>query len=516
MNWLKEDEMTRKELFFLFLLSFGFTFTIGLFQASPGYMDADYYYAGGMQLYQGQGFSDNFLWNYLDNPQTLPHPSHGYWYPLASILAAIGMAIGGSTGFSSAKILFILIGGLIGPLVSLCAFQISGSRAKAWLAGLLGVFSGFYSPYISTTDNYGILIVLGASLYLLLTGNHRFKYLWIGLVIGLMNLARSDSLLWLGLLILKYGWDGWKQKQAVVFLRPTIWLMLGYTVVMGPWLARNVMVFGSPLSAAGGKVLWATTYHDTFAWPPARLTIQSFLATGWGAIYHSRISALGTLAINAVMAQIGILNLGWFLAGVRELWKKDWIRFYLVAWFLLWIFLSILFPYAAVRGSFFHASSVVFPVLVIIIVEGVWKLFSGIRIANKFLFSTLLAILFSIFLIHQSVTTQDWDRFYRIYSEVEKTLARNGATKGEVIMVTNPPGYTAFTSRPAIVIPEEVPVTILELANKFNANYIIIDQQHCRVVHTELCDPAKTPNWMILLNEIENTRVYRIIKPDVN
>jgi hypothetical protein len=84
------------------------------FQHSPGYMDADYYYMGGTRLAGGYGFTEEILWNYLDDPAGVPHPSHGYWMPLVSLLAAAGMLISGKIEFSSALI-FILLAACIPP-----------------------------------------------------------------------------------------------------------------------------------------------------------------------------------------------------------------------------------------------------------------------------------------------------------------------------------------------------------------------------------------------------------------
>ena len=61
---------------------------VSIFQDAPGYMDADYYYAIGLRLNRGYGFSEPFLWNYLDNPNGIPHPSNTYWMPLPSVLAS--------------------------------------------------------------------------------------------------------------------------------------------------------------------------------------------------------------------------------------------------------------------------------------------------------------------------------------------------------------------------------------------------------------------------------------------
>ncbi|MDO9130603.1 MAG: hypothetical protein Q7U34_12130, partial [Anaerolineales bacterium] len=65
---------------YLLLALFGLIVSgsIAAFQSVPGYMDADYYYAGGLQLAAGRGFTEPYLWNYLDDPASLPHPSHAY------------------------------------------------------------------------------------------------------------------------------------------------------------------------------------------------------------------------------------------------------------------------------------------------------------------------------------------------------------------------------------------------------------------------------------------------------
>ena len=88
--------MNRKSYLFLFVVGLLVAVAISGLQSSPGYMDADYYYAGGTQLASGKGFNEPYIWNYLDNPASLPHPSNTYWMPLSSLIAAAGMILGGS------------------------------------------------------------------------------------------------------------------------------------------------------------------------------------------------------------------------------------------------------------------------------------------------------------------------------------------------------------------------------------------------------------------------------------
>src|SRR4030066_270841 len=101
--------MTWRIRILLFAAGLAAVSLVVIFQNAPGYMDADYYYAGGIRLAEGKGFTEEFLWNYLDNPLGLPHPSHAYWMPLASLIAALGMKVAGSTSFWAARLVLIFI-----------------------------------------------------------------------------------------------------------------------------------------------------------------------------------------------------------------------------------------------------------------------------------------------------------------------------------------------------------------------------------------------------------------------
>ncbi len=64
--------------------------------ALPGYRDACYYTVGAQQLAAGRGFTEPFIWNYLDDPQSLPRPSHQYWMMLTG---GLSLALGASVLF---------------------------------------------------------------------------------------------------------------------------------------------------------------------------------------------------------------------------------------------------------------------------------------------------------------------------------------------------------------------------------------------------------------------------------
>jgi hypothetical protein len=82
----------------------------------PKYMDAFYYSISGRELAAGNGFNTMVIWQYLDNPAGLPAPSHTYWMPLPSILAAAGYKL--SDTFTGAQLPFWLLAGLLPSLGS--------------------------------------------------------------------------------------------------------------------------------------------------------------------------------------------------------------------------------------------------------------------------------------------------------------------------------------------------------------------------------------------------------------
>ncbi len=163
--------MTFRRLFLLYCLGLSLALIVSVFQNSPGYMDADYYFVTGVRIAQGFGFSEPFLWNYLDNPTVLPHPSHTYWMPLASLIAAFGTLIAGNTHFASAQIGFVILSGFIPVLTSSLSYQFNRDNVLSTWAGILSVFSGYYLAVLPTTDTFVIYMVLGGGFFLVIESN---------------------------------------------------------------------------------------------------------------------------------------------------------------------------------------------------------------------------------------------------------------------------------------------------------------------------------------------------------
>src|SRR5262245_12339318 len=132
----------------LFVIGLIVPFAVSRFQALPGYMDADYYFSGGVQLAESHGFTEPYLWNYLDDPVSLPHPSHTYWMPLASIVSAIGMWMTGQLTYAAGRLPFILLSACVPLLTADLALNISRQTRLAMVSGFLSIFSLYYAPFM--------------------------------------------------------------------------------------------------------------------------------------------------------------------------------------------------------------------------------------------------------------------------------------------------------------------------------------------------------------------------------
>jgi hypothetical protein len=504
------------------MLGLLFNFCLGWFQSAPGYMDADYYFAGGLRLVQGHGFTETYLWNYLDNPQSLPHPSNGYWFPLASLLAAAGMFLAGQQTFFGARLGFILVAALAAPVTALLSYQITLRRETSVTAGLLAVFYGFYTPYMSTTDNFGLLMLLGGLFFLLVLRRERFASFLLGMLAGLINLSRTDGILWFGLGLGLIGVQIFQTKNrpalTPIFLSILVFIA-GYGLVMVPWFARNLSIWGTPLTPAGGSALWLTRYEDTFAWPATRINFSSWMASGWQSIWAARLEALKFNLINTMAIQGEVLLFPFILIGLFAMRKDVRIRLAACGWLLLFIVMSIVFPFAGSRGSFFHAGAALQPIWFVCAVIGLDLLVTRVRVRGFFtpaapVFFRVLLVVFMCFItlqqVYISLIQSDWNNFYRTYERVEQVLLQNGAQSSDGVIVSNAPGYYVATGRSAINVPDENITSVRRLAQQFGARYLVLEKTYFTGLLFPVYKDPENQTGLKYLGEFDQIRIFAI------
>jgi hypothetical protein len=520
MNW--------RHYLILFLIGLLVPLGISRFQSLPGYMDADYYFAGGIQLAEGRGFTEPYLWNYLDNPSGLPHPSHTYWMPLASIVSAIGMWITGQSTYAAGRSTFILLSALVPLVTAALAYSVSRRTLLAMVSGLLSIFSIYYAVFMPVPDNYVLYMLFGGMFLLLLPRPEKWIPVALGALAGLLTLARSDGLLWLGLAGLSVMWkeavreDGSRLSFGEWFKRIVpagLLALLGYLIVMGGWHIRSEKLFGSFMTPGGGRLLWLENYNQTFMYPPDILTIGNFLKAGWAAAIQDRLAALSSNAGNAIAAQGGIFLFPFILIGLWILRRDLRTKIAVTGWLILFFVMAVIFPFAGSRGSFFHAGAAFQPYWWVAAPIGLDSAVAWARRKGRFTeqnapvffqgILVLLAILMTVYLFDVRVLS-GWAKDDVIYPQVEQKLIGSGMSPQDVVIVRNPPGYYLASRRESISLPYGDESTILAVAKKFGARYLVLEKGGTFDSIQDLYDrPEDNPAFQYL-GEVDSARLYRI------
>ena len=545
--------MTRRDNLIIFFLSLIFALGIASTQSTPGYMDADYYYATSLQLVEGQGFTEPFLWNYLEDAEGLPHPSHAYWMPLASILSAFGMRVTHDFSWGAAQIAFILLSALVPLITAHLAFSLTDRRDLSITSALLAIFSGYYAPFLTTTDTFSLYMVLGGTFLLAL----KIERIWLkaiilGLLSALLHLSRADGAIWLIIATIslimchvsRNTQHATRNNSLLSTLYSLFLLFSSYALLILPWFIRNYNTFGTILAPNGDQMLWLTSYNQIFAYPAGNLSLQSWLASGWDEIIKVRLWALKLNLGTILGVQGGAILLPFIIIGAwrqlpfvlklrakKELKQEDDKKFPVIvfmgvfAWFITLIIMTFIFPFAGARGGFFHSGAALQPlwwalapiglsrVIAWMVKYREWKpeslrVFSVILVAMSLL---LTGAIMWMRALSPMARDQAQNKGVPLYESVEKILlGQENSEKCAAVITSNPPGYFLASQRPAIALPDGNIDTIFEIAERYDAGFLILEEDGVTEGLNPVFDaPAEWKN-LIFLAEIEGAKIFVI------
>jgi hypothetical protein len=488
--------------------------SMAIFVRAPGYMDAEYYYASAVELSQGRGFQEPFLWNYLDDPAGLPHPSHLYWMPLASVLAAAGLnAFGGS--FRGAQIPFVILAAGLPLLTAWIALQLKASARQALLSGLLAAFAGFYLPFLVTTDAFAVYAWIGTLALACgaagFRGRGQLAWFAAGLLAGAGHLARADGVILLVTLAVLAFASPRRRLQSVALLAG------GYILVMAPWMARNLAATGNLLSPGGARSLWLANYDELFTYPADVLSFSRWAAQGLGRILAARAGALAT-NLKTLLVVLGSVILWPFMlvGGWRR--RRDPIVVVCAIYLLLLVgAMTFAFPFSGARGGLFHSSAALLPILWALAPIGLeraletlstrrgWDPERAWRLFAPALLAATIAITGWVAWDRAAAGWPDvprWEASSDYHRALVDALRRLDSSPG-VVAVNDPPGFYLASGLPCVVVPYGDPSTLRAVAERFDVEWVVLDINHPAPLAGLYADPA-SESWLSLRGQIED------------
>jgi hypothetical protein len=468
----------------------------------PASEDSAYYVAVARNLVEGHGLTIDALWSYATPPLTLPRPAFDLWMPMATFISAVPMAVAGTT-FASAQWGSVAVGALIAPLTwavtrqAAVAIGLTGTRRElvAFSGGALVALLGPFLTAAALPDSTTPFLIFGVLAAVLVPGALRAAQdrrwspgLVLGAVLGLGYLSRSEAL-WLGvafvILALRHEQAAGRFRWAALArtLGPVI---AGGALVVSPWLVRNAVAFGSPLSGQAVQNALLTRNEQVFAWsdPP---TLDAFLNQGIAGMAGNIVAATWHQLVDVLLVPAFPVGLVGLLAAA-VLWRRPAVRqatalsFLLLGGLLTFVATAVLFPVATLWGTFLHASGPLLAGLCAAAVLGadaaIGRLarLRGWPRSNAWLATAaLLSVAVPLAAVEvAALHSQASDRAGRIAAVAAELAAVPELPAGAIVVSNHPIWMADALGVPVIALPDEPPTDIARLAATFHASAIVV------------------------------------------
>ncbi len=460
-------------------------------------------------LVEGRGLVSDAIWSYATPPLILPKPAFEIWMPMASFLAALPMAVLG-TSFAAAQVSSVLLGALVAPLVWLVA------RGAASRAGLLsgrvamislgsGLAAALFGPFLlaaavpeSTTPL--LIFALAACLLMarMVAQPRVTTGLLLGGLLGLAYLSRQDAM-YLGLAYLVLAWGAASGASFIVRLRNSVPLVApvvaGGLLVVGPWLARNLATFGA-LFGQTIENAYLQTNEQIFAYAE-RPTASSYLAQGPLAILSSQFEAVAHNLVSVLLLPampVGLLGLAAMVALRHSgaLRGPTALHALLLSGLITFLVTSLVFPVATQWGTFLHASGPLLAGLIVVTMLGLDSAVSRVGSYRGWSRSNLwlgpavvLSLVVPFGLVQVSaVSSQAETRGTRIAAvtaalerlpEVAAAPRAGNAPQMQATLISDRAVWLAEAlRRPVIALPDEPPRAVGQLGADFGTRLVVI------------------------------------------
>ncbi len=485
----------------------------------PAYPDAYYYVDVARALLAGHGFNIDFIWSFVDvggriplHP-ILPIPSDAHWMPLAAIVQLPTMWLLGPTDLASA-IPFAIIGCLAAPMTWLLAREIGCSRRVALAAGIAVAVPGAATIYMIQPDNLALYQPLGlAALWLAARGlkGHRGSYALAGLMVGLATLSRNDGVLLGAAVGLAFFWDRWHVWRSHGGRAPVIpwryaFACFGlFLVVMAPWYARQMAVFGSlSPSMTSGRILLIQAYQQMDS-VTSNVTLAGFLSQGIGPLLQSRVLGfVSAVEIYFVIACPIVLTPFVLIGAWARRRSVDFGPFFTYA-AILFAASGLLFAVHVPYGTFLHSAVALVPFTFILAFEGAvavsgWAArrrpaWTAEGAARLLLVAGLVCVVVNA-AAYAAMVLPDWNALRQDRLEAGRALDAAGAPRTDLIMSADPSGFEYLIGHGGVVTPIDTLAVLHEVADDYDIRWLILERDFIVTPMVPVLEMTGRPAWI--------------------
>lgn len=492
--------------FLVFVSAFGIKLYLGLPFQFPGHSDPSAYVIVANNLYEGRGFVENYIGNWLNPDETLFHPSNEYWQPLASVVMFLFYKIFGQS-FRAAQMPSILMGSILVVVAYGIALHIFNNRVKAIIASLLVLFApSLMIISLQTASNiyaavFQVLFLFGTYLVVREKPKNFYYYgMGLGVLAALAVLSRGDQQLLIPVLFICLLFSPHTLGEKVKFFAVFSGV---YAVCMFPWYMRNYLAFGGTYSPAVNNVFWARTphnlnfyfYHYDYSW-------QTLIDGGWNQI-KVRLLQKPYMNIHWFVWAVTLSSLVFFFIGARKFANQ---KVYLPA-FVLLLFYLLFYTLLASTSTPGNSASGIIVFIMLIVTEGIYLVYNYLKARLPGNFHAPILVVLTL------VSMGSFFSFYFSGSLQARALGVNQSKivleeihdwlkarepKDPVIMTNLPwemhlvtryptihipfdngtmPGRLATVTLPYMPSPLYRKNVVLELIEKYKVNYIILVNQ---------------------------------------
>jgi hypothetical protein len=188
--------------------------------------------------------------------------------------------------------------------------------------------------------------------------------------------------------------------------------------------------------------------------------------------------------VQAEVILLPLVGLGlWYLRKNRR------VQLACVAWLCIFAAMTLAFPFAGARGGFFHSGASLQTVWWALAPIGLDRIIAwGSRVrawdtvrSNRVFSVGLVAgvVLLTVVIVYVRVLGGGgsllWGQENNAYNQISKVLVSDGMTAQSTVMVANPPGFFLASGNPAIALPDGDVHTLLSVATRYGANFVILE-----------------------------------------